>query len=871
MGMTMAILVHGFGALLLLLPPSAPQAPAASNGPHDHVSYGSRESGGEGAPRLVVEHVDGTVESLPAVADAMLIGYLPERRFGGLGFLAVDMCASNRALLRFGPARGAVRKAEIVLRAIPAGDAKASRSLPALPFEIGAYEVREAWEEGRVCWDNQPGTAEEPAATARTGPGAAEVRLDVTGSAGRLADPDAAARGWLIRVVRPMPWDGPEPGAGGAVERELLGLLPWAGSVPEAVARARAEGKLVLVCVRSQFDPAKTSFLEQMLLAAVLADPDVLALVSRRFVPVRVNGNPAVYTMEAGQAQAEDPLDELGTSLRDEKATALVVSDGERRIASLTNIGTFDRDLVLRFLLGALARVGGPPPAGDAWAMLDGGRPDDARRLFDRMAGREGEYGLARASSLLGDHDAALRHALPMARSDGPFRDEAAAEAGRALLRLGRPAEAVPLLRQAARGPAGAASVYDLGCALLRAGEPEQARAAWRDAAARFKGTPSAARARARLAWPEALAMYENLTAIGPETSLVAGRGSTEVDRSGEEERAVRTAVDYLLAAQDRDGTWSSASQSAKYRVAITAIAARSLLLWETRLDGDRGARARGASGRATAWLNQELKRVDPARMDSFGAAYLLDYFLDLDEAGATAKGDIPGAIRLLLAGQCPTGGWSYDYQFAVSWPKNRDPKTFPARTHSMNTGLAMLALARARRWGFEVDAKAVEEGRKALLAMRDSPGVYTYIYPGPKNFNTPDSSAARGPLCEHALALLGAVPDRDIDAAVDRFLEYRGDLRLPVKVWGPSWLPPRAYTSYFYFFAYDHAARAIAHRGDRAAEQLGRLRDDLLRVVEADGTWLDFEPIGKPYGTAMALHVLFLARQARDRGHPAR
>ena len=44
-------------------------------------------------------------------------------------------------------------------------------------------------------------------------------------------------------------------------------------------------------------------------------------------------------------------------------------------------------------------------------------------------------------------------------------------------------------------------------------------------------------------------------------------------------------------------------------------------------------------------------------------------------------------------------------------------------------------------------------------MAMCDRPGVFTYIYPGPKNFNTPDSSAARGPLCEHALALLGAVP----------------------------------------------------------------------------------------------------------------
>ena len=118
---------------------------------------------------------------------------MPERRFGGLGFLAVDMCASNRVLLRFGPVRGPVRKAEIVLRAIPAGDAKASRSLPAVPFEIGAYEVREAWEEGRVCWDNQPGAAEEPAATARTGPGR---RRSASTSPGRPV-------AWPIRTPRP--------------------------------------------------------------------------------------------------------------------------------------------------------------------------------------------------------------------------------------------------------------------------------------------------------------------------------------------------------------------------------------------------------------------------------------------------------------------------------------------------------------------------------------------------------------------------------------------------------------------------------------------------------------------------------------------
>ncbi len=459
--------------------------------------YGSRESGGVLAPRLVVERPDGTRESLLATADAMLIGYIPRGSYGGFRWLALSLCRSNFALIRFGPVNGPVRKAEIVLRSIPPGRDGASPIPPPAPFEIGAYEVREPWDERRVSWDDRPTAAEEPAGSARRAPGAAEVRIDVTASAARLADPDAAARGWLIQVVRPMPWEGPEPGAGAAVERDLLKLFTWADSVPEAVRKARAERKLVLACVRSEFDPTKTSYLEQVLLAAVLADPDVMPLVWQHFVPVRVCVNPAEVTMDDGRPGRADPLAGLGTSLRETKPTALVISDGERRIAALTNMGTFDRDLVLRLLFEALARGPAPaaaPPA-TPWAQLEAGRPDEARRLFARMGGPEGEIGQARAASLLGDHEAALRHARPLTRSDGQFRVQAAVVAGRALLRLGRPREAVPLLREATGGGPGFGDgpTYDLGCALLQAGEPEAARVAWRDAAARFPHSPTPA------------------------------------------------------------------------------------------------------------------------------------------------------------------------------------------------------------------------------------------------------------------------------------------------------------------------------------------------------------------------------------------
>jgi hypothetical protein len=46
---------------------------------------------------------------------------------------------------------------------------------------------------------------------------------------------------------------------------------------------------------------------------------------------------------------------------------------------------------------------------------------------------------------------------------------------------------------------------------------------------------------------------------------------------------------------------------------------------------------------------------------------------------------------------------------------------------------------------------------------------------------------------------------------------------------------------------------------------RLELLRQDVLRCVEVDGTWVDYEHNGKSYGTAMALSVLALARAARE------
>src|SRR5262249_44507529 len=151
----------------------------------------------------------------------------------------------------------------------------------------------------------------------------------------------------------------------------------------------------------------------------------------------------------------------------------------------------------------------------------------------------------------------------------------------------------------------------------------------------RHARAPSAVRARARLAWPEALAMYENLAAF----DRPGEPGGTEMDFTADEERAVRLGTDFLLAHQAADGSWSAAGRREPYRVAVPALAARALLAGGAALEGDRRQQAVRATARATAWLDRQIPAADPAALDSFGAAYLLDYFLDLEEAKAAVRG----------------------------------------------------------------------------------------------------------------------------------------------------------------------------------------------------------------------------------------
>lgn len=611
-------------------------------------------------------------------------------------------------------------------------------------------------------------------------------------------------------------------------ERRLAEFLRFETKVDVALAKAKAEKKLVLAWVQGAFESPRPTFDETVLGATVLIHPDVLGILRARYVAVRVYYNPMAYMHDLKEP---DPLAPLGTTRAKTKGPALVISDANgRHLATLASIGTWDLDLALRFLLAPLPKIEGTDP----WKLLAAGELDGAQALFEKKP-----YGLSRVAALRGNHEEALSHLRWLEDAD------ASTQAGVSALRLGRHEKARAYLARAVQGKGTrrAEASYHLACLL----PPKEADALWKSIVRDHPDSPWALKARARTGeWKERMIQFENLVAFA------IPREATGTEHAARLEEILPRAVDALLSMQAEDGSWSMAALDPD-RAAVTALAAHALRVWMDELKDPRKGIASKAADRADRWLRQYVRSADPKNASSFGTTYVLEYFLVRGGADEIKK-----AIALHLGGQCPNGAWSYTYAFGTGWKGGFGgwPKTDRGRVHSMNTGPALLALARAKKLGHDVDAKALHRGIDALLRMRKASAVYTYTWPDPICYDTLEYSIGRAPACEQALLMLGAADATGADAALDAFLKGRAALRLPVKL-TESHGSPAGSSAYFYFFAYYHAARLLELRGKDAT----CLRDDLLAVAELDGTWVDWSQAGKAYGTAAALLILRIAK----------
>jgi len=367
--------------------------------------------------------------------------------------------------------------------------------------------------------------------------------------------------------------------------------------------------------------------------------------------------------------------------------------------------------------------------------------------------------------------------------------------------------------------------------------------------------------------WPERMVMYADSQSFGQLDPAAFGAKVGAKQRFPAEltvparnrTKLVHFALDDLVRRQKKDGSWPTAQPYAANWPGVTALCATALHHWAPHCKGERKPKMERAVARAVTWLDAWMQDTQPEAANSFGTTYMLDLYLDRMEVDPAFKARAQKAASFHARGQAPNGGWGYDRNFALRWTGGFGgwPKTDEGRVHSMNTGPALLSLARAKVLGLRVDEKVLERGAACLKAMKDGPAVFTYTYPKPRNFNQLDTSIGRACACEEALLALGAGKRADLELAVATFLEHRGDLRKIAKV-SAGWTPPRAVSSYFPFFAYHHAARAIRRLPKaQRKKRLDLLRDDMLACVEPYGTWVDYLGVGKPYGTAMALMIL--------------
>jgi hypothetical protein len=755
---------------------------------------------GGGGPALTIRHADGRTEALAPSADTMLIAYIPQGVFGAHPNASLDAAGQNRILLRYAlPAGARVERAELSLR-FEHGAWQLVH-----PLEIAVRRVTGAWEEGSVRWDGAPEVEAEPALTFTIPKETGLVTVDVT----PLVQTPGDATGWLLAAAKPLtpepapaPPSAPPRGEEGGVAHRLLALHAWAPSPAAALERARAEQRLVLTVVRPSYEERVAAPAEEILLATALSDPDVLRVVTERFVPYRTWVHGWYWTF--GRA-APDPLAPLGASAGTVKPPALLVTDASgAEVARMTGIGALEPARLLRFLSAALAARGLETPS----------PPAPPHPLLVR-----------------------LRHGLAV-----------------------DPAEA-----EAAEGEGVDAVRYWLGVVEARRGDLEDAGRWW----SRLPSDgPHRLKADAWRAWPERMAQYEQIR-----EPVYPGRDdATETVVPAKDQAVLETrAIAALLDLQQPDGSWRSAMRDPTTTPAITALAARALLLHTGPLAGAEAATFGGRGGMEAAWrraaarLRAYLETTPAGAANSFGQAYVLDFFLDAAGKDPSFRPDAERARDHLLGGQLESGAWSYTRQFGEQWRGGFGgwPVTDKGRAHSINTAPAILALVRAKGAGLPVDPDALERARDVLLRMKDAGAVFTYVHPEPRSFNELELSVGRASACEHALVSLGAAEPADLRKAIDAFLAGRVDLRKVTKV-GHGWTPPRAVSSYFFFYAYHHAAGAIATLPtEEARPLLQHLRDDLLGCVEVDATWIDWEEMGKAYGTAQALLVLETARRA--------
>ncbi len=655
----------------------------------------------------------------------------------------------------------------------------------------------------------------------------------------------------------------------GRKERRLAELaarcgseVDWAADWEEAAARAREKNRPVLVVawLLASFTGAETAR------HGLFTDPDVIELVNERFVPL---------WYERGMTGAF--VETYGVSRTAfEKGLIAFDPDGEvlfqtHELDSPTTAHQFLRERLARF-----PEYAGTPVAED-WPPISRAARHVARGELDlAIASLEGRRTagemilLARTRRLDRDGEGALA-ALAAAREVGGERDSKLwVEEARVLLGLGRRDEARRSLEHVLLS--GEDELVRLEAAFLdslidlREERRASARECWRALVGEYPED--------RHAWQAAqLLRNDALGTLYPPTlrwpgeeaiaEIVAPRDSApvEAERAGE---ALESALAWLLAAQQPDGSWVSATEVLQgdwdspepFVDSIAAFAGRAVLS-RREVEGCEEAARRALDFVLESVASREANPPFTYVMDytTWSDASMLAFLADARRAELAEVGVLIPAVDSLLSDlrsrQQSGGGWTY----LVTGGAGRPP------SHSMSfvTAGVVRALISVGDAGFDVPPEMLEEAVSCLERMRNDDGGFEYRLVHEREDaprDTPLAGAAgRAPVCELALHLAGRGSEARLREALGFFREHR-DLYVAETGKALAHAGPYIIGCHYLLFDYEGAAAAAARIAPDPRVKLD-LREMILASRLGDGSFLDNPVVGRSYATAMAVLAL--------------
>ncbi|TWU49356.1 hypothetical protein [Rubripirellula reticaptiva] len=355
-----------------------------------------------------------------------------------------------------------------------------------------------------------------------------------------------------------------------------------------------------------------------------------------------------------------------------------------------------------------------------------------------------------------------------------------------------------------------------------------------------------------------------------------------EAPRKTDIRASIDRGVAFLLADQNANGSWGSATRTKglnifapvpgahhAFRTATTSLCISALIELESGgLCQDVAAVAESID-KSEAWLTEHLPNLRRATSDAiynvWGHGYSIQALVRMHgrhQADAAKQEQIVTLIKsqfdMLTRFESVDGGWGYyDFRYGGNQPTSS--------SISFVNGALLVAMAEARDIGVEPPKRVVDRAIAALRRQQKPDFSYLYgeylQYQPMRGINRPGGSLGRTQCCNTALRYWGdlSITDNVAKNWLYRLYVRNGWLDIGRKRPIPheSWMQV---AGYFYYFGHYYAALSMDQlpAADRAPYQ-SMLAKLMLDRQEADGSWWDYPlyDYHQPYGTGFALMTL--------------